>query len=373
MKTTSIRDNRDEAGRALDAHILAYIGGVNDDRTFDRLARDVYAYQFERNASYRRYCERRGSDPSRASEWLDIPAVPAASFADARLACFSPERTLLTFVSSGTTTAGARASRHELDSTKLYDAALAAQYRALVLPDVPAMPHVFIAPAFADAPASSLSYMLSMLAMRFGAPGGGFFVHDDELDFSGLIEALSGEAPRVVFGTAFSFVHLADKCRANGVRFSLPSGSRVVETGGFKGKSREVARDDLYRSFDELLGVNPDMCVSEYGMCELGSQWYDANIADRLAGRTPRHHLKIGPHWTRTAVVDPVTALPLALGDVGLLQIFDLCNRGSVCAVLTGDLARERDGGIEILGRHPGAPPKGCSIAADAMLGEKNA
>jgi hypothetical protein len=369
MKTTDIRDNRDEVGRALDARILAYIEGLNDEITFDRLALDVYAYQFERNRPYRRYCERRGGDPSRASSWRDIPAVPAASFGDARLACFDPDRSVLTFVSSGTTSAGARASRHELDSTELYDTALSTQYRALVMPDVPAMPHVFIAPPFAHARSSSLSYMLSMLESHFGAKGGGFFVHDGALDFAGLCKALSGEAQRVVFGTAFSFVHFADKCRASGLRFSLAPGSRVVETGGFKGRSREIARDDLYRSFEELLGVNPDMCVSEYGMCELGSQLYDANIADMAAGRTPRRHVKIGPHWTRTTIVDPVTALPLPAGETGLLQIVDLCNRGSVCAILTGDLARERDGGIEILGRHPGAPPKGCSMAADAMLG----
>jgi hypothetical protein len=373
MKTTSIRDNRDKAGHALDSRILAAMKGAIDDVAFDRLAREVYAYQFERNAPYRRYCLRLGSDPSRASTWRDVPAVPAASFGDARLACFGPEHSVLTFVSSGTTSAGARASRHELDSAELYDAALSAHYRALVLPDVPAMPHVFIVPPFSDAPASSLSYMLSTLETRFGAPGGGFFVHDDALDFAGLSAALSSETPRVVFGTAFSFVHFADKCRANGVRFSLASGSRVVETGGFKGKSREIGRDDLYRSFEELLGVRSDLCVSEYGMCELGSQWYDANIADNVAGAAPRHHVKLGPHWTRTLIVDPVTALPLPAGETGLLQIFDLCNRGSVCAILTGDLARERDGGIEILGRHPGAPPKGCSIAADAMLGGESA
>jgi hypothetical protein len=369
MKTTTIHDKRDAAGHALDAQILAYVNGSDDDDAFDLLARDIYAYQFERNAPYRRYCERRGSDPSRVSSWREIPAVPAASFGDVRLACFSAEQSVLTFVSSGTTSAGARASRHELDSPELYDAALAAQYRAAVLPDVSAMPHVFIAPSFAHAPSSSLSYMLSMLETRFGAKGGGFFVHGDTLDFDGLSAALAGDAARVVFGTAFSFVHFADACRAKGMKFSLASGSRVVETGGFKGKSREIARDDLYRSFEELLGVRPDMCVSEYGMCELASQWYDANIADSSAQRSPRRHVKIGPHWTRTTIVDPVTALPLSQGEIGLLQIFDLCNRGSVCAVLTGDLARERDGGIEILGRHPGAPPKGCSIAADAMLG----
>jgi hypothetical protein len=373
MKTTLIRDNRDDAGRTLDAEILAQIGGARDDGAFDRLALEVYAYQFERNGPYRRFCERMGSDPSRASSWRDVPAVPAASFADVRLACFGPDRAALAFVSSGTTSAGASASRHELDAAELYDASLLAQYKALVMPDVVAMPHVFLAPSFSEAPVSSLSYMLSTIDRRFGAPGGGFFVREDALDFSSVLAALSSGLPLVVFGTAFSFVHFADGCRAGGLHFSLAPGSRVVETGGFKGKSREVSRGDLYRSFEELFGVPPDFCVSEYGMCELGSQWYDANLADAFAGRESRRHVKIGPHWTRTVVVDPVTALTLPPGETGLLHIFDLSNRGSVCAILTGDLARERDGGVEILGRHPGAPPKGCSIAADAMLGSSGA
>jgi len=369
MKTTLIRDNRDATARVLDARILAHIGGMRDEDAYDRLALEVYAYQFERNAPYRRYCERMGSDPSRASSWRDVPAVPAASFADVRLACFGPDRTALTFVSSGTSSAGARASHHELDAAELYDASLLTQYRSLVMPDVSALPHVFLAPPYAEAPRSSLSYMLSAIDGRFGALGGGFFVHNDALDFSAACDALSAGMPSVVFGTAFAFVHFADRCRAERRRLALPPGSRLVETGGFKGKSREVARGDLYRSFEEFFGVPPAFCVSEYGMCELSSQWYDANLADRFDGRDPRQHVKIGPHWARTLVVDPVTALPLPPGETGLLRIFDLSNRGSVCAILTGDLARERDDGIEILGRHPGAPPKGCSIAADAMLG----
>jgi len=369
MKTTMICDNRDDAGRTLDAQILAHIGGARDDGAFDRLALGVYAYQFERNAPYRRYCERMGSDPSHASSWRDVPAVPAASFGDVRLACFGSERTALTFVSSGTTSAGARASRHELDASELYDASLLVQYRAMVMPDVSALPHVFLAPPYSEAPRSSLSFMLSAIDRRFGASGGGFFVREDALDFDGACAALAGVQPVAIFGTAFAFVHFADRCRSRRLQFLLAPGSRVVETGGFKGKSREVARGDLYRSFEELFGVPPEFCVSEYGMCELGSQWYDANLADVSAGREPRRHVKIGPHWTRTVVVDPVTALPLPPGETGLLRIFDLSNRGSVAAILTGDLARERDGGIEIFGRHPGAPPKGCSIAVDAMLG----
>src|SRR5450755_2048858 len=287
MKTTLIRDNRDATARVLDARILAHIGGMRDEDAYDRLALEVYAYQFERNAPYRRYCERMGSDPSRASSWRDVPAVPAASFADVRLACFGPDRTALTFVSSGTSSAGARASHHELDAAELYDASLLTQYRSLVMPDVSALPHVFLAPPYAEAPRSSLSYMLSAIDGRFGALGGGFFVHNDALDFSAACDALSAGMPSVVFGTAFAFVHFADRCRAERRRLALPPGSRLVETGGFKGKSREVARGDLYRSFEEFFGVPPAFCVSEYGMCELSSQWYDANLADRFDGRDP--------------------------------------------------------------------------------------
>jgi hypothetical protein len=103
-------------------------------------------------------------------------------------------------------------------------------------------------------------------------------------------------------------------------------------------------------------------------MCELGSQWYDAALSDAIAGRSPRARVKIGPHWARTLVVDPVTALEVPEGVTGLLQVFDLSNRGSVAAVLTGDFVTQGDGGFIYVGRSQAAPPKGCSITVDTML-----
>ena len=360
-------DRRDDAARSLDERIAAHILGPPDDAAFERLALEVFAYQYERNAPYRALCEHRGVRPADVSTWRHVPPVSAASFAEARIACFPPERCAVAFESSGTTTRG-RASRHELDAASLYAASLREHYRAMVMPETGALRHVFLAPPFEEAPASSLSFMMSELASKFGTSESEFYVRNGRLDFSGVADALRSREPCVVFGTAFAFVHFFDHCRAAGLRFELPAQSRVVETGGFKGKSREVARDELYDWFERLLGVPRAMCVSEYGMCELGSQWYDANLSDFLAGREPRAHVKIGPHWTRTTVVDPVSALELPHGSHGLLQVFDLSNRGSAAAILTGDVARDRDGGIEILGRHPGAPPKGCSIAADDIL-----
>lgn len=360
-------DHRDEIARALDDRIARYMMGPPDDAEFERVARELFAYQYERNAAYRAFCDRMGRRPADVAGWRDVPPISAASFGDARLACFPRECSALTFVSSGTTSNG-RASRHELDAAALYVTSLETHYRRMVLPDAAAMRHVFLAPPFQEAPQSSLSFMLSALDARFGSPDSGFFLRGDSLEMAHLARALRSTEPCVVFGTAFAFVHLFDRCRTDGTRFRVPPGSRVVETGGFKGKSREVERDVLYGWFEEFLGVPRSFCVSEYGMCELGSQWYDANIADGFAGSDRRQHVKVGPHWTRAIVVDPVTAEEVSAGAPGLLRVFDLSNRGSVAAVLTGDLARARDGGIEIIGRNPGAPPKGCSIAADDAL-----
>jgi hypothetical protein len=367
----STDDKRDAAARDLDERIRHFITAPRSEHVaFERLALEVFAYQHERNEPYRRYCDRYGKGPTDVRSWRNVPAVPAASFASARLACFPPERTLLTFESSGTTSGGQKPSTHELDSPKLYDASLLAHFRQRVLPDATSMRLIALGPPFDEADRSSLSYMVSKVSAVLGEPGGGFFVRDGRLAFEALCAALAEDArPVVVFGTAFAFVHLFDRCARDSVKFTLPIGSRVIETGGFKGKSREITRKELYDGFAEHLGVPRVLCASEYGMCELTSQWYDANIEDYFAGRPPRVDVKVGPHWARATIVDPVTAEPVAAGVEGLVKIFDLSNRGSVASVLTADVARERDGGFELLGRFAGALPKGCSIAVDALLG----
>ena len=363
-------DRRDADARALDERIARFIASEKPaEDAFEKLALECFAYQYARNEPYRRYCDRLARTPDDTASWHDIPAVPSASFAAARLASFPPDRTELKFHSSGTTSGGRRASTLELESTFLYDASLLRHFRDSVLPDVDAMRVIALMPSAREAPHSSLSYMADRIMKNSGARGGGFFIRGAAIVFDDLTAALTNTAdPAVVFGTAFSFVHLFDRYRADGRHFRLPAGSRIIETGGFKGKAREIAHHDLYAAFDELLGVPRDMCASEYGMCELGSQWYDANIGDHIAGRPARHDLKIGPHWARATIVDPLTAAPVPAGEQGLIQILDLSNRGSVCAVLTSDLGRGRDGGFELIGRFKGAVPKGCSIAADALL-----
>jgi hypothetical protein len=375
LEKTSLRTppTTDERAVDLDSRIETYMMRLNPtEAEFDELARELFVYQYENNAPYRNLCDQQRSTPANVTAWRDVPALSAASFGDARIACFPQGRTSVAFVSSGTTRAGSSSSIHELENTRLYDASLLAHFRRCVLPDLDRIRMVLLSPPVAQAPQSSLAYMLSKLYASYGS-GGGFFIRDDRLDAEGVTRAVrASDEPLLLFGTAFAFVHFLDHCAATGLHFSLPRGSRIVETGGFKGKSRSVDREALYDLLSQTFGVSRDMCIAEYGMCELGSQWYDASLSDALAGRTPREQIKVGPHWVRTLVVDPVTARELAPGSTGLLQVFDLSNRGSVAAVLTGDLVVQAEGGFVYVGRSHAAPPKGCSITVDTMLNARD-
>ena len=146
-------------------------------------------------------------------------------------------------------------------------------------------------------------------------------------------------------------------------RVSLPRGSRVMETGGFKGRSRVLSREALYAEIEKRLGVPPGRIVNQYGMTELGSQFYDSVL--RFRGEPRR---KLRPPWTRVRIVDPRTGAEASAGERGIITIIDLANTGSVLAVQTADLGRTIEDGFEVLGREPGAEARGCSIAADEML-----
>ena len=128
-----------------------------------------------------------------------------------------------------------------------------------------------------------------------------------------------------------------------------------------------MSRNGLLRAFWDFFGVPGYMVANEYGMTEMCSQFYDSVLRDLMRGRDrPRH--KLVPSWVRTRVVDPETLEPLSHGQIGLLQHFDLANVNSVMAIQTEDAGFAVDSGFHLLGRAPGATPRGCSIAMDLLL-----
>jgi len=229
------------------------------------------------------------------------------------------------------------------------------------VPDAFALPARFglLTPPAADAPNSSLAHMFATVKGAFGAPDSAWLgAHDDsgawaidpDACLAFLESAVADQRPVVLLGTAFLFVHLIDSLQAAGRRFALPDGSRVMETGGYKGRSRELSREELHRLTAQYLGVEIGSILREYGMSELSSQAYAR--ADRAFQFPP---------WARATVISPETGLEVAVGDTGLVRIVDLANVRSVAAIQTEDLGVRRDFGFELLGRASMAEPRGCS------------
>ncbi len=306
---------------------------------FEALALSLFAHQYENNLPYRRLCDARGQAPATITSWRRIPPVPAAAFKRFALSCVPELECVRVFHSSGTT--GAETSRHFMDQGALetYKASLRAGW-SQVLPELPV---IALMPSPEDAPHSSLSFM----AVELGST----FLWGDSLVLPELSQ------PVILFGTAFAFVNLFDSGRSLSL---LPEGSFLVETGGFKGKSREVSREQLYGWFTEILGVPEENCFSEYGMSELASQFYSRGLSGP----------KIGPPWVRTRALDPVTGVDAAPGQPGLLAHWDLASTNACLAVQTEDLGvMLPDGsGFALLGRAPGATLRGCSLTAEEFL-----
>ncbi|MCA9736341.1 MAG: hypothetical protein KC645_01830, partial [Gemmatimonadetes bacterium] len=142
-----------------------------------------------------------------------------------------------------------------------------------------------------------------------------------------------------------------------------PAGSRLMETGGFKGRRAAVSRDALRAAVEDRLGIPATHIVAEYGMTELLSQFYDPVLRTGGAVRGVFQ----GPPWVRTRVLDPDTLREQPAGVTGVLAHHDLANLHSVSAVLTEDLGVARADGFELLGRATGAELRGCSLTFEEI------
>ncbi len=364
----------------IDADLLDWMKGrdrdVDDDARFESLALALFAFQFEACAPYRRLCESLDRRPGTVSRASEVPPVPTGAFKEFDLRCFAAEDTCKTFRTSGTSTE--RRGALHLDTLALYEASLLASLRRCLVPDLVGRHATlrFLTPSPIEAPDSSLSHMFGCLLAAEGGAQSGFDLEDERLGFVALADAIdsarSQHAPMLVAGTSFAFVHWLDGIRDGldgQADWRLPEGSRVMETGGFKGRSREVPREVLRDQVAQGFGIDPRDVVNQYGMTELGSQFYDSTWIDREGPRR-----KIRPPWTRVRFVDPENGRDVTPGEVGQIVIHDLANTGSVAAIQTADLGRAvlddagDEIGFDVLGRAEGAEARGCSIATDVML-----
>jgi hypothetical protein len=297
-----------------------------------------------------------GRGPRNVRSWKEIPAMPAVGFKELVLSTFPIKKAVKVFKTSGTT--GEVHGAHFFDTLKLYEAALVPSFKEILLPDLPKMKLFFLMASPNEAPNSSLSYMMGVVNRRFSSGKGRFYFRKGEPLLRELARDLrKASEPVMLLATAFSLKGFLDHLKAKKISLRLPAGSRLMETGGFKGRTKSVSKKSLYAECEKRLGIKREFCFSEYGMTELSSQFY-ANSSGIFKG----------PAWMRTLVIDPRTGREAKRGRIGLLRHFDLANRGSVLAVQTEDLGCARNGGFELLGRAPGADLRGCSLTYEKFL-----
>jgi hypothetical protein len=357
--------------RALDDALLAIVadwarGGIGcDEALFNERALATFAYQLETNAPYRRYAASLGFDTSRMPQtWREIPAVPSRAFKDATLATFDITGAELEFHTSGTT--AERSGKHYVERAALYDATLVAGFDRFMLGDGARLRYLNLVPNPRFRKHSSLGYMMGEVSVLRGDGKAAYFLDGDDVDVHGFVRALDvackNAQPVCIAGTAFAFVALLDGLAHVQRTFAAPAGSRIMETGGFKGRTRVVERDELYASLSATLGIAQSAIVAEYGMTELLSQYYDSHES-----RASGVRVKVAPPWLRPLVLDS-EGREVAHGTVGFLRHVDLANRSSVLAIDTEDRGYRSGDGIVLLGREAEAPARGCSLDAEDLI-----
>jgi hypothetical protein len=340
--------------------------------SFDQLALELFALQFNHNGPYRRLCEVRDALPDTVAHWSGIPAVPTSSFKEFEISCLPVAERTTVFHSSGTT--GQRPSRHfhNAASLALYEASLLQWFEAHVPLPMANSQWIMLTPPPAQAPHSSLVHMLEAIRRQTGSGLSTFVgtVAEDgawALDLEAALESLTAVSasgqPLLMLGTAFSFVHLLDYLAERDLRFRLPPGSLAMETGGYKGRSRSLPKEALHALISQRLGISPDHIVCEYGMSELSSQAYDCAVGPSRITHHDSRTLRFPP-WARVQIISPETGREVGEGETGLIRVFDLANVYSVMAIQTEDLGTRRGDGFTLADRAVLAEPRGCSLMA---------
>ena len=338
----------------------------------DALALAIARYQATHVPAVAQLYAARGIEPAALASASQIPAMPAELFRLRRMAAHDQAEDERCFRTSGTSQGAAARGEHPMRTTRTYAGAALAWGARLLWPDRPKLRLLSLVAPEKRATDSSLSFMVARFGERLDPAATSFF-DGQTLDVDGFARACRdaqahGQAT-LVCATAFALVELCDRLGAE--RLVLPAGSRVMQTGGFKRRSRELEPGELRRLVAARFALPEAYVVGEYGMTELSSQLYEGTLCRALgrgfASAAPGRYF--APPWVRVTAVDPIELVPLPLGEVGLCQLLDLANVDSALVVLTADVCRQHaDGSIELTGRAPGAEPRGCSLAAEEAL-----
>jgi hypothetical protein len=276
-------------------------------------------------------------------EFSQIPYLPVETFRAAQVMC--DDCTAQAVFSSSQTT-GNVPSRHAVADLSLYDRSLTEGFR-LFYGSPKDYAILALLPTYLERPDASLVYMVRQLMEQSGHPLNGFFIHETE-ELHNRIRQLVADGQRfLLIGVTFALLDFSEK-------YPLQMGSNIIiETGGMKGRRKEIVREELHQLLRDRLGV--DTIHSEYGMTELLSQAWSSGGG--IYRSVP---------WMRIGLADPNDPLqPLPVASTGAIRIADLANLYSCSFIATQDIGRlHPDGGFEVLGRLDQSDIRGCNLMA---------
>jgi phenylacetate-coenzyme A ligase PaaK-like adenylate-forming protein len=317
------------------------IFNIKTDEEFQRLALEVFKFQFENNKVYRSFCDLLYKHPSDVKSILEIPFLPIQFFRSHQvLSANGPIQQ--TFTSSGTT--GIVPSKHYVSDLKIYEQSFLKCFEKFY-GNIDDYVILALLPSYLEREGSSLVYMVDHLIMKSNHPDSGFYLND-LIGLSSTLTQLDNAIKKtILIGVSFALLDLIERHQ-----FKL-NNTIIIETGGMKGKRKELIREDLHQLLKTGFGVSE--IHSEYGMTELLSQAYSHG-----------NGLFKTPPWMKILVRDTEDALSLRSDEqAGGLNIIDLANINSCSFVATQDLGRTfNDGSFEIIGRFDHSDIRGCNL-----------
>lgn len=351
---------RDSERDRLAARIHAMIaGGIEGDPApFDELALELFAWQYAHNAPYREFCAAKGIAPDAVRDWRQIPAFPTDAFKTAIVTSFPIEHAVMAQLTSGTTAIQRGKIFRDEVGLQLVLAANRAMTAAYLFPDFALGQRcrvLILAPSPEMAPSMGMAIGMEETRRHFGTADSRFLLDFSGLDIKNLIAALeqseASGVPVAMIGSTSAFVYFFNACKARGLRFRLPAGSRIGDGGGYRGRFGELTQDDYFRLAEEVLGMPAAHCVNVLGMAESATNYFDDTLRAAVRGGTSTRR-RIPPPWARVEAVGIESLRPLPPGEVGLLRHYDLANLPTVLAVQTDNLGyTDGAGGFQIVGR----------------------
>jgi hypothetical protein len=321
------------------------IFSISGEKEFWEATLDVFSYQCEQNPVYKKFIDALGRGKSPVRSPCDLPYLPVGFFRNHKIITEGQQEQII-FESSGTS--GTLPARHYIADLELYEESFLKSFRLFY-----GQPSDFLIiallPSYTEREGSSLVYMADKLIKSSRNTLSGFYKGKNEEILEVISKGKSQGAKIILLGVSFALLDLAEEGPAD------LSDVIVMETGGMKGRRKELTRPELHYILAKNL--NLDSVHSEYGMTELLSQAYSRGDG-----------IFYTPPWMRIVLRDPQDPLSMfnEPGRTGGINIIDLANLNSCSFLSTGDLGKlHEDGGFEVLGRFDNSDIRGCNLMAE--------